>query len=135
MLIPGVGMWPPSRYTASRPRANRILLRRSGTRNMFANASKNLMVPSDSRRLLGGCADHLRRPSGLLYLIQCRLGKLVGLHRDFARQLAGPQDLESVAQLADDTQLDEPIDVEGIAFELLQASQVDDGEMLLENIR
>src|SRR5664279_873081 len=50
-LIPGVGMWPPRRYTASRPSANISRLRRSGTRNMFANASNSLfMVPFDSHR-------------------------------------------------------------------------------------
>ena len=34
-LIPGVGMWFPSRYTASRPRVNSTLFRRSGTSQML----------------------------------------------------------------------------------------------------
>ena len=49
MLMPGVGMWPPRRYTASRANANANRLRRSGTRNMLANASNSLfMAPFDT---------------------------------------------------------------------------------------
>src|ERR1019366_3663347 len=51
MLMPGVGMWPPSRYTASMASANSSRLRRSGTRNMFVNASNSLfMTPFDFHR-------------------------------------------------------------------------------------
>src|ERR1019366_1513167 len=51
MLMPGVGMWPPSRYTANIASANSSRLRRSGTRNMFVNASNSLfMTPFDLHR-------------------------------------------------------------------------------------
>src|SRR5208283_5067261 len=91
-------------------------------------------IPSVSRRLLANRADHLRRPSGLLDLIQRRLRKLVGLHRDLARQLAGAENLESFPQLLDDAQLHQAIGVEGIALEFFQTPQVDDSELLLEDV-
>src|SRR5262245_24648826 len=77
-LIPGVGIWLPRRYTASSPRVNRSRLRRSGTRKMFANASKNFMVPFDPA-LLAWSANHLRLAAGLLDLLQRRFGKLMRL--------------------------------------------------------
>ena len=108
-----MGMWLPSRYTASRPSVNRSRLRRSGTRKMFANASKNFMVPFDSRRLLAGRAPITsRRAAGLLDLFQSRFRKVVRLHRDLAGQLPGPEDLQTVADFLDHAQLDQAIGVE-----------------------
>src|ERR1035441_10066676 len=92
MLMPGVGMWPPSRYTASMASANSSRLRRSGTRNMFVNASNSLfMTPFDFPPLIGLGAKHLRRSAGRLDLLQSRLGKVVGFPRDLARQYAGAE--------------------------------------------
>src|ERR1035441_4742159 len=102
MWMPGVGMWPPSRYTASMASANSSRLRRSGTRNMFVNASNSLfMTPFDFPPLIGLGAKHLRRSAGRLDLLQSRLGKVVGFHRDLARQYAGAEDLQAVADLVD----------------------------------
>src|SRR5215510_13877709 len=101
-LMPGVGIWLPSRYTASRPNANKSRLRKSGTRKIFANASKNLfMVTLDPRELLGFGADYLRRPARLLDLLHGRFRKLVRFHRDLARQLARAQHLQAVMHLFD----------------------------------
>src|SRR5215471_11890948 len=91
VLIPGVGTWPPSRYTARSPSVNRTRLRRSGMRKIFANASTNfpikyLLLPG--ARLLRRRPDHLRASPGLLNLLQRRFGKLVSFHCDLARQLA-----------------------------------------------
>src|SRR5271157_2373045 len=103
---------------------------------MFANASRNLViVPFDSRRSLAGRADHLGRSAGLLDLLHRRLGKLVGLHRNLARQLPGAEDLETITQLLDDAQLEQAVGVERIAFQLLQLPEVDNGVMLLEDVR
>src|SRR5262249_18381206 len=84
--------------------------------------------------LLSGSADHLRRASGLLDLLQGRLRKLVGFHRDLTGQLAGSEHLEAVARLANDAEFYQSVGCERIAFELLQPSQIDDCELLLENV-
>src|ERR1039457_6650501 len=85
--------------------------------------------------LFAWSADHLRRASGLLDFLQCRLGKLVGFHRDSARQLTGTEDLQPFAQLLHYSELDEAVNREGIAFELLQAPQIDYGVLLLKDVR
>src|ERR1044071_1112925 len=54
--MPGVGMCPPRRYTASSPSVNRMRLRRSGTRNTFASFSS------------------IERPYLLFLLLRCPLG-------------------------------------------------------------
>ena len=43
-LMPGVGMCAPMRYTAKRASVKRTRFRKSGMRNMFRNASKNLFM-------------------------------------------------------------------------------------------
>src|SRR5580704_1258112 len=43
-LMPGVGMCAPMRYTARRASVKRTRFRKSGMRNMFRNASKNLLM-------------------------------------------------------------------------------------------
>src|SRR5580692_81234 len=56
--MPGVGICAPMRYTAKRASVNRTRFRKSGMRNMFRNASKNLFmccfVPLLSTLLLPG---------------------------------------------------------------------------------
>src|SRR4051794_33671486 len=102
---------------------------------MFANASKNLfMVALRSADLLRGGADHPRRPARLLDLFHGRFRKLVRLYRDAARQLTRAQHLQAVTHFVDDARCQERIYSEGVAFELLEMSQVDDGELLFEDI-
>src|ERR1035437_902169 len=102
---------------------------------MFAKASRNLViVPFDYRRSLAG-ADRLGRSAGFLDLLHRRLGKMVGLHRYFARQLPRAQDLQTVTQLLDDAQLEQAVGVERIAFQFLQLSEFDNGVMLFEDVR
>src|SRR5579884_1858029 len=140
-LMPGVGIWLPRRYTASSPSVNRSRLRRSGTRNMFANASKNFMVTLIVPRLTAAAllllrlraADYLRGAPGLLNLFHRRLRKLVRLDRDLPRQLARAENLETIAELADDSQFHQPVGIEAVAIELLQPAEVDDRVLLLEN--
>jgi hypothetical protein len=59
---------------------------------------------------------------------------MVGLHRDLARQRSRAENFEAVTHFIDDAELDQAIGGKGIAFELIQPSEVDDREMLLENI-
>src|ERR1035438_10628811 len=86
ILIPGVGMCPPRRYTASRPSANRSRLRRSGTRNIFANASNSLFMSTLRFPTLFafffGRAQNLRRAAHGLDFLQRGFGKMMGFHRD-----------------------------------------------------
>src|SRR6266849_1436478 len=96
-LIPGMGIWPPRRYTASRPSANRSRLRRSGTRKTFATASKNFIT-------LPLRADHLGGSSGSLDLFERRLREYVRLHLDLPAQLSGAENLQAVLQLVDRAQ-------------------------------
>src|SRR5215831_16520924 len=134
-LIPGVGIWLPSRYTARSPSANRSRLRRSGTRKMFANASKNLFILTPGpRELLRGGADYLRRPARFLDLLHGRFRKLVRFHRDLARQLARAQHLQAVMQFLDDAGCQERVHGKGLAFQFLQLVQVNDRILLLEDI-
>ena len=86
------------------------------------------MIPFDSRRYSACSADHLCRAAGLLNLLQGRLGKQVRLHRDLARQLARAENLEAVAEFLDHAQLHQAVEIEGIALELFQPSEIDDGD-------
>src|SRR5689334_572548 len=44
-LTPGVGMWPPTRYTASSPSVKSTRLRRSLTATMFFSESASIYAP------------------------------------------------------------------------------------------
>src|SRR4051794_29430480 len=135
MLMPGVGICPPSRYTASRPSVNMSRLRRSGTRKMFAKASSSLfMVPSESPALLGFRAYHLRRSASLLDLLHRRLGKMVGFHRNLTRQHASAEHLHAIVHLVDQPRRKHTIDGKRVAVQLLQPAQIDDRKVLLENV-
>src|SRR5215472_1387405 len=106
--MPGVGMWLPNRYTASRPRVNRTLLRRSGTRKILETASRNLFnIRIVSRRRSFGGADHVGRTPGGLYLLERRLGEQMRRDLDLAGQLAGTKHLEAVAHFPDHTQFEQ----------------------------
>src|SRR5665213_1085400 len=58
----------------------------------------------------------------------------MSLNVDFARDLTGPENLESVAQLVDNAEFDEAVHGECIARELLEILQIHDGVVFLENI-
>src|SRR5690242_2720294 len=111
-LIPGVGMCPPRRYTASSPRVNRMRLRRSGTRNTLASFSSMREFTSLGLRLLISALlspgrfplvrnrrdrdlDNLGLAAGIRDLLLRRLGELVGLHGDGGLKLAVTQDLDA----------------------------------------
>src|SRR5947209_11422865 len=59
---------------------------------------------------------------------------MMGFDLNRAGQLPGSQDLQPVADLVHYAQLHQALHVEGIALEVIQASQVHDGELLLENV-
>src|SRR5262249_18819390 len=101
-LMPGVGIWLPSRYTANSPRVNSTRFRRSGMRKTFASASKNFMIVSlPCGSWLPG-ANHLSRTAGSLDLLQGRFGKQMGRDVDLASQLARAEDLQPIANFAND---------------------------------
>ncbi len=79
-------------------------------------------------------ADSLGRSAGFLDLIQCRLRKVMGLHRDLARQFAAAQNLEAIVQLFDHAELHQPGAVECVALEFFEAAQVHNSELLLKDI-
>src|SRR5262249_24926255 len=72
--------------------------------------------------------------AGLLDLLQRRLGKMMGFDRDLAGQYPRAQDLETVVQLVDHSRRQQAIGIKRVAFQLLEAPQIDDGELLLENV-
>ncbi len=63
VLIPGVGINAPRRYTPSSPSVNSTRLRRSGVLKIFRNASTSFFIarfrPSLRRRSIFSCADLL----------------------------------------------------------------------------
>src|ERR1051325_6677849 len=127
VLIPGIGICAPMRYTASRPSANRRRLRRSGTRKTLATASKNFM-----ELLLR--ADHFRRPAGCLDFFKRRFRKLVRLHTDLPFQIAAAQNFQAVLQLADHAALEQRTGVERLAVKRLQPAHVHNRIFLAENV-
>src|SRR6185295_18832630 len=120
-LTPGVGTWPPSRYTASMASVNRTRLRRSGIRKTLAMASNNFMlVPQPGLLLAGFCSDDGGLAAGLLDLFDRGARKQVRFHADLACQFARAQNLDAVSHIVDDAQLDQAVGRETVAFELLQ---------------
>src|ERR1700674_1719576 len=97
-------------------------LRRSGPRKIFANASNNLPINpfcGAGLSLPHRSADHLRRPPGLLDLLQGRLRKMVALPRNLARPRAGAQDLEAVARLLDHSEFQQTVYAKAVAVQFL----------------
>src|SRR5258706_5589995 len=130
-LIPGTGMWPPTRYTASMMNVNRTRLRRSGMLKMFLIESNIASLSSAARR---GGGDDLRPAAGTRDLLGGALAELVCLHHERAGQLAVPQHLDAGIQA-----LDEPLRQERLRCDLpLESGQrghIDDRELLLEQVR
>src|ERR1700732_1971472 len=99
VLMPGVGMCAPMRYTASSARVNNTRFRKSGMRKRFRNASMNRFIP---------CSASLP----LRYDLECaaRLGDLVlggrtervRMNRQFRGQLAVAQNLDPVVAAANE---------------------------------
>ena len=56
------------------------------------------------------------------------------LDGDRARQLAVAENLQAVFELLHHAQLEQLAEIEGIALELIEALQVDDGEFLAEDV-
>src|ERR1035437_4387908 len=79
-------------------------------------------------------ADDLSYAAGLLDFLRSRFRKNVGFHFDFAGDVAGSENLESIAQLLDDAQLHQTVGRKRIARQLFEITQIHDGEFLLEKM-
>src|ERR1700730_7322070 len=79
-------------------------------------------------------SDYFSRAAGLLNLIQGRFRKNVRVNGQCALQLTASQDLQSGAELLDNSQLHQPVGRKGIAFELLQPADIHNGVFFTENI-
>ena len=99
-LIPGVGTVAAQTVHRQQPQREQEPLAKVGdakhVRERFKKLHGSLRFPA----LLAGSADHLRRAAGLLDLLQSRFRKLVGFHRNLARQLARAEDLQTIAELS-----------------------------------
>src|SRR5207249_3029324 len=91
-LIPGTGMWPPTRYTASIRKVKMTRFLRSAMLKMFLSDSN--IESLDSRR--GDDLGPATRPRDLL---QGRFAKAVRLHDDRPGQLAVAEHLDAREQL------------------------------------
>src|SRR5436305_1422398 len=86
-LIPGAGMWVPSRYRARSPAVNKTLLRISRTLNaprIVEIIARSLL--GLSRRAIG--RDHLTRAAGGLDLLARCLAERVGVDGQCFRNVA-----------------------------------------------
>src|SRR5688500_5123942 len=129
--IPGVGICAPRRYTASKPSVKNTRRRRSGTRKMFATASKNLFMTL----LLRGHRrfdDPFDRTAGGDYLF-FRLGReQMRLHVNLAIQLTGGEDLETVVELLQNAGFVQRFGAKAVAIHFGEPADIDNREMLLE---
>src|SRR5262249_48873734 len=98
-LIPGTGMWPPTRYTASIRKVNTTRLRRSGMLKMFLIES-NIGPRASAAR--GGRGDALRPAAGARDLVHGALAELVRLHHERMRDLPVPEHLDAAPEAADE---------------------------------
>src|SRR5262245_6614553 len=85
-----------------------------------------------SRRLRS--ANHGCRPACGLDLLLGRFREQVGFDRNLAGERAGAQDLDAVVHLVDDTQFDETVRSETVAFQFFQPAQVHDCVLLFEDV-
>src|SRR5208283_1482213 len=114
----GVGMCPPSRYTASMARVKPTRLRRSGIRKTLVKASRNFIADCLFR------GDHGDGAARLADLLLGRFRKQVRGDLDGPRQLSPAQNLQTVFQLVDDAQLQQTAGIERVAIELLEAPHI-----------
>jgi hypothetical protein len=103
---------------------------------MFANASKNFMVPFDSRRsYCRGRADHLRRAAGLLNLFQADFEKWCASTVILRVNWPVPSIFSPAPSFfTTPSSAEAGRHREHVAFQLFQLAQVDDGELLLEDV-
>src|SRR5258708_18690977 len=91
VLIPGVGMCAPMRYTASSASVNSTRFRKSSMRNMFFTASTNrfMRVPCDS-----SLSYNLERTTRLGNLFFCRGTERLRVNSQLGRQLSIAENLD-----------------------------------------
>src|SRR5579864_6639547 len=99
VLMPGVGMCAPMRYTASSARVNSTRFRKSGMRKRFRNASMNrfMLYPGPASLPL---RYHLERAAGLGDLVLGGRAERVRVDREFRGQLAVAENLDPVVAAA-----------------------------------
>src|SRR5260370_25451043 len=100
VLIPGVGMCAPMRYTASSAIVNSTRFRKSSMRNMFFTASTNRFMPVSCDSSL---CYNLERTTRLGNLFFCRGAKRLRMNRQLGRQLAIAENLDGVRGAAHKT--------------------------------
>src|ERR1700716_2137513 len=103
-----MGMYAPTRYTASRASVNSTRFRKSSMRNMFFTASMNrFMLVSCESSLRGRKPPTLRynfeRTTRLGNLFLCRRAECLRVNRQLGRQLAIAENLDGVRGAAHKT--------------------------------
>src|SRR5208337_281345 len=100
VLMPGVGMCAPRRYTASSPSVKNSRFRRSSMRKRFANAFKKRFIqfPREAR-----LRYHLERAAGLGDLFLGRRTECVGVNGELGLQLTIAQNLNGIRGAAHKT--------------------------------
>src|SRR5271157_709919 len=93
VLMPGVGMCAPMRYTASSPSVKNSRFRRSSMRKRFANAFKKRFIPVPRETRL---RYHLKRAAGLGDLLLRRRAECMGVNGELGLQLAIAQNLDGI---------------------------------------
>src|ERR1700676_1840665 len=107
VLMPGMGMCAPMRYTASRARVNKTRFRKSSMRNMFFTASMNRFMlfcaaPFYTRRLLSR-RQNLKRGSGSGDLFLGRRAKGMRVNGNLRRELTVAHHLDAVLGAANES--------------------------------
>src|SRR5215467_9015667 len=107
MLMPGIVMWPPTRYTARMPNVNSTRLRSSGIAKMFFRLSIAFLPAC--RGLLLGSRDHFRHATRRGNLLGRRSAELVRAHGQGLRDLATSENLHRCAAQLDQAALAEEL--------------------------
>src|SRR5713101_937909 len=94
VLIPGVGMCAPMRYTARRASVNSTRFRKSSMRNMFFTASMNRFMP------VSRLSYNFERTTRLGNLFLRRRAERLRVNRQLGRQLAIAENLDGVRSAA-----------------------------------
>src|SRR6266550_2012675 len=100
VLIPGVGMCAPIRYTAKRASVNSTRFRKSSMRNMFFTASMNRFMPVSCE---SSVCYNLERTTRLGNFFFGRRAKRLRVNRQLGRQLAIAQNFDGVSGAAHKT--------------------------------
>src|SRR5229473_3453916 len=98
VLMPGVGMCAPMRYTASSARVNNTLFRKSGMRKRFRKASKNLFIPWP---VFASLRYNLESPPRLGDFLLGGGAESMRVNGDFCGQLAITENLDAISAAAD----------------------------------